>query len=129
MTYAVWRSLKRGSAALMGATIPPGDSNGKRQVLTNSPRGLITCVRALPRSNPNPYPCPYPSSKVIQPIVEPAAPADGHTGVEHLQATWEAIEGRWVATAPRLYHHRHLLIHQPPHFPPHQRWTLRWRRR
>ena len=32
------------------------------------------------------------TSKVIQPIVEPSAPADGHTGSDHLAATWAAIE-------------------------------------
>mmetsp|Transcript_9015 Transcript_9015/g.11815 ORF Transcript_9015/g.11815 Transcript_9015/m.11815 type:complete len:468 (+) Transcript_9015:24-1427(+) len=31
------------------------------------------------------------SSKVIQPIVEPQAPQDGHTGVDHLVATWDKI--------------------------------------
>jgi hypothetical protein len=32
------------------------------------------------------------TSKVIQPVVEPQAPADGHTGVEHLLASWDAIK-------------------------------------
>jgi hypothetical protein len=31
------------------------------------------------------------SSKVIQPIVEPQAPTDGHTGVDHLVADWDKI--------------------------------------
>ena len=31
------------------------------------------------------------SSPVIQPVVEPQAPADGHTGVEHLAVTWDKI--------------------------------------
>ena len=32
------------------------------------------------------------SSKEIQPIVEPRAPADNHTGADHLRASWESIE-------------------------------------
>lgn len=32
------------------------------------------------------------SSKVVQPVVEPHAPADNHTGAEHLVATWKKIE-------------------------------------
>lgn len=32
------------------------------------------------------------SSKVIQPIVEPKAPADGHTTAENLAASWSEIE-------------------------------------
>jgi len=30
-------------------------------------------------------------AQVIQPVVEPQAPADGHTGVDRLAASWEAI--------------------------------------
>ena len=32
------------------------------------------------------------SSKVIQPVVEPQAPADNHTGTDHLKASWEEIQ-------------------------------------
>ena len=32
------------------------------------------------------------SSKIIQPIVEPQAPADQHTSVAHLVASWAKIE-------------------------------------
>ena len=53
------------------------------------------------------------SSKVIQPVVEPRAPADGHTGVDHLAASWAAIEAADGALAADMkamttrygYHH------------------------
>jgi hypothetical protein len=40
--------------------------------------------------------------KVIQPVVEPQAPADGHTGVDHLMASWSDISALDEALARKM---------------------------